>query len=299
MSERKVPSPARAYALLTGGAFFISFSPILVKLVGDGTVGLTAIAFWRTLIGGAILFLLTAGYRKPLALPKSVYPWSALAGFMFFIDLFVWHRSIMYAGAGLSTILGNTQVFFTAILGYLIFRERLSYKFFVAAFLAIVGIVLLVGVFSATHFSNVYIHGIIFGLITGVAYASYLITLKHTGRREVKPDFLTFVAWTSLFSAIFLGIASIFESGRFLPPTLYAWFILFLLALIVQALGWWAIYSSLSYIEASRAGLILLLQPTLATDWGVIIFAEYLSISQVAGAVVTLGAIYYGSTYKR
>jgi drug/metabolite transporter (DMT)-like permease len=67
----------------------------------------------------------------------------------------------------------------------------------------------------------------------------------------------------------------------------------------VQALGWWAIFSSLSQIQASRAGLILLLQPTLATVWGWIAFSERLSIEQLIGATITIAAIYYGSTYRK
>ena len=299
MSERRVLTSKQAYLLLTIGAICVSFAPILVKAIGDGAIGLTAIAFWRTLFGGVILFCLALFYRKPLGLPKSVFPWSVLAGFLFFLDLSIWHRSIIYAGAGLSTILANTQVFNTAVLSYLFFRERLSYKFFIAATSAIVGIALLVGIFRDISFSELYIQGIIFGLITGVVYATYLITLKHTGRRRDKPDFLAFMAWTSMFSAVFLGLGSVFESGAFVPSGLFMWLVLLLLGLIVQAFGWWAIYSSLSHIEASRAGLILLLQPTLATVWGVILFAEYLSISQALGAIVTLAAIYYGSTYKR
>ncbi|MFH2055304.1 MAG: EamA family transporter, partial [bacterium] len=70
--------------------------------------------------------------------------------------------------------------------------------------------------------------------------------------------------------------------------------VLLLLALIAQALGWWAIFTSLKKVEASRAGLILLLQPILATIWGVLFFAEHLAWTQMLGGVVTLAAIYVG-----
>ena len=123
--------------------------------------------------------------------------------------------------------------------------------------------------------------------------------VKAAGRREVKPDILPFMAWTSLFSAFFLLIGSAFEEGAFWPPTLYAVVVLFLLGLVVHALGWWAIFSSLSVIPASRAGLILLLQPTLATIWGWMIFSEELTALQLLGAGITIAAIYFGSAMRK
>ena len=44
-----------------------------------------------------------------------------------------------------------------------------------------------------------------------------------------------------------------------------------------------------------RGGLILLLQPALATVWGALIFGEKLEPSQIVGVLITLGAVYLGS----
>ncbi len=274
----------------------MSLAPVFVKMLADEVVGLTAIAFWRMFLGSVILFGLTVLRRKPLLLPSVAYRWAALAGFLFFMDLAFWHRSIILAGAGLSTILANTQVFNTAVLSFLLLKEKLTVRFFAAAFSALIGVALLVGVTSDVEFSEQYLLGIAFGLVTGLVYAGYLVTLKGASRREPHPDFMTFMAWVSLFSAVALACATPFESGTFLPEGWYSWSVLALLAGIVQALGWWAIYSSLQKIDASKAGLVLLLQPILSTVWGVLFLGEHLAVGQVAGAVITLSAIYYGST---
>jgi drug/metabolite transporter (DMT)-like permease len=226
----------------------------------------------------------------------QVFVFAIVGGFIFFLDLYFWHRSILYSGAGMATILANTQVFATAVFSYFIFRERIGMRFIVAAVAAMVGVVLLAGLATEqVVFAGRYARGIAFGLFTGIVYASYIITVKRAGQRENFPDYLTFMAWTSMFSALFLGIATLFESSPAMPPDLGSWAILFLLALVAQALGWWAISNSLRKIPASRAGLILLLQPTLATVWGMIFFAEYLHYLQVIGAIITLAAIYIGS----
>lgn len=285
--------------VLSAGAACISFAAVFVKLLGAEKMGPTAIAFWRTLFGSVILFAWATLRKDRLAMPALVTRWSALAGFIFFLDLFFWHRSILYAGAGMATILANTQVFGTALLGFLIFKEKLTLRFLAAAMCAIAGVALLIGLGSEIEFTVRYLKGIGFGLLTGVVYANYIVVIKIAGQKEKNVSFLTLMAWTSLFSALFLGIAGAFETARFVPPDLMSLVVLLALALVAQALGWWAISSSLPKIVASRSGLVLLLQPVLATVWGVIFFHEHLTLIQIGGAAITLAAIYVGSVRNR
>lgn len=280
------------------GALCISFAAIFVKLLGREIMGPTAIAFWRVFIGALILFIWAILKKDRLVLNWRVLKWLVLAGFLFFLDLYFWHRSILYAGAGMATILANTQVFATAVLSFFIFKEKLTFKFFMATVSAIVGVILLIGVGSDFELTQLYLRGVFYGLLTGLVYANYLVTIKHAGQKMMSMDFIVLMAWTSLFSSVFLGVAGVVDGETMLPPSFYAVLILFALALVAQALGWWAISMSLSKIEGSRSGLILLLQPVLTTVWGVIFFGEYLTLIQLVGALVTLTAIYIGSVRR-
>ena len=280
------------------GAVCISFAPVFVKLLLD-KLGPTAIGFWRMFFGGIILFILAGMKGQKLILPRPLFSRAVLAGFLFFLDLFVWHRSIIYTGAGMATILGNTQVFVTALLSFFIFKEKLTWKYFTAAFSALVGVALLVGMVSDISFSVNYIKGIVFGLLTGVAYANYLITLKSTMTKFKKVQVVAFMAWSTIFSSFFFVVSTVVEGVTFFPPDTYSYLILFSLGLVAQALGWWSIFKSLSSIPAARAGLILLLQPILAMVWGIFFFNEQLDFTQVIGAVITLTAIYYGSVHRQ
>ncbi|MFQ5453764.1 MAG: DMT family transporter [Candidatus Zixiibacteriota bacterium] len=281
--------------LLSFGALCISFAPIFVKLLGRDLLGPTAIAFWRTLLGALILFIWITIKKETYKMPRSVLGFSILAGFIFFLDLSFWHRSILYSGAGMATILANTQVFWIALIGFIIFKERLRFHFWGAVVTAFIGVSLLVGVGSKVGFTPDYVKGIVFGLLTGIVYSLYITTLKKAGHREECPGIMTLMAWTSLFSSIFFGLSLLFEEVPYMPPNFFSLFILFALALVAQAVGWWAITSSLPKLKASQSGLLLLLQPTLATVWGGWFFSEQLTGLQIIGAVVTLTAIYFGS----
>jgi drug/metabolite transporter (DMT)-like permease len=68
---------------------------------------------------------------------------------------------------------------------------------------------------------------------------------------------------------------------------------------LCQAIGWIFISRALSRIQASRAGLILLLQPTLAFVWDVLFFSRPTVALDVIGASLTLAAIYLGGSRRR
>ncbi len=51
----------------------------------------------------------------------------------------------------------------------------------------------------------------------------------------------------------------------------------------------------LPHVQAGTAGLLILLQPTLAFVWDIVFFARPTTLVDVAGAVLALGAIYLGT----
>lgn len=286
---------SRPLLAIAFGALCISFAPIFVKMLGEGILGPTAIGFWRTFLGSIILFVLVILLKKPVKLPRRAFILSAVGGFLFFADLFVWHRSIIYSGAGIATILGNTQVFWMALIGVVLFEERLKPSYLAAVLAGFIGVVLLVGLGSIEEFTLIYIKGIVYGLMTGVFYASYMTSLKKAGHSAENISFVTLMAYASFFSAVCLGVSMLIESDPYLPPDLYSWLVLISLALVAQSIGWWVISTNLSKLKASQSGMVLLLQPTLATVWGWMFYNEQLQLLQIVGAIITLGAIYFGS----
>jgi drug/metabolite transporter (DMT)-like permease len=299
MTDLETARGRQATLLLILGAGCISFAPIFVKLIDPHGLGPTAIGFWRTLFGAIVLFGWSMVARRPLLISRASLRYAALAGFFFSLDLAFWHRSILYTGAGMATILGNTQVFATSVFAWLIFKERLSVRSVIAAVVAIGGVSLLVGVWSREiTFSPQYLVGVGLGLATGIWYACFILSLKAAAQLEKPSDPVSFMAWASLFTAAFMGVGSMFESHPAVPPDVMTFVWLIGVAVVAQAVGWRVISGTLSHVRASHAALILLLQPTLATLWGIWLFGESLTVLQGIGAAITLGAIYYGSLRK-
>lgn len=276
---------------LFAGAALISLSPVWVKLV---SVSPTTSGFYRVLIGGLALTLYLVATRKRPMFSDRVWLLLALAGLFFALDLWFWHRSIIFIGPGLSTLLANFQVFILVLVGILFLGQKPRATQLVAIPLALVGLGMIVG-FDWQNLPGDYRLGVIFGLLTAICYAGYLLMMRFS-REAAAVDMPTReIAVVSLASAALLGASALAE-GQSLALTSIAdvgWLAAY--GILSHCLGYLLIVSSLPQVSTTEAGLALLLQPTLSFAWDVLFFARPMTPMELAGAVIAIGAIYLGS----
>ena len=272
----------------------ISFSGVWVKVA---QVAPTVSAFYRVLFGG--LFLLMGACWKKEITWKG---WNRvllgfLCGFFLALDLFFWHQSIHYIGPGLATILGNFQVFFLAGLGVVFMGEKAGAQFFFAITMAIIGLFLVVGI-QWNQLGSQYKTGVYLGLATAVAYTAFLLTLRRLQSGQPRAIRFYGMMLVSFTTAFFLGIQAACSGNAFTIPDTRSWTALLLLGLTSQGIGWILISNALPHIRASYAGLILLLQPSLAFIWDVLLFQRETSTLNWVGVIMALTAIYLGMAQK-
>jgi len=276
------------------GAFLISFSAVFVK-VAD--VSPTTSGFYRVFFGSIFLLLASLWFKDFKRQRPPLLWYIVFCGFTFALDLFFWHQSIEYIGPGLSTLLGNFQVFLLAGIGIFVFKERGLLRFYLAIPLAILGLLLIIDINLARSGNN-YVTGIIFGLLTAVCYTGFLLSLRKIQSNDTKSPFFSLML-VSVCTSIFLGIKIIYSGDSFVIPNLHSLTALTCLGLFSQTVGWVLIANALPLIPPSRAGLILLLQPALSFTWDVLLFDRPTGILNWTGVVITLAAIYMGLTSKR
>lgn len=273
------------------GAALISFSGVFVTVVDTPP---TVSAFYRVLFGGLILTGICLWRRLPLL--GAATPWVALlvAGGFFALDLAAWHRSIVYVGPGLATLLGNFQAFVLAVAGVLLFRERLRPGLLVAIPMASFGLALIVGFEWLTLARDVQL-GVIFGLATAIFYACYILSLRHARLAGHGRSPLADLALVSMLTAVLLAGGALLEGQSLALGSAvdFGWLVAY--AVVAQVLGWLLITSGLATAPASYVGLVLLLQPLLSFVWDVLFFGRAFGVSELIGAGLALVAIYLGS----
>lgn len=287
--------PVRGCRLLNVflGALAISFSAVFMKLV---TVGPTSAAFYRMAVGGVVLLMLVRLRGESLRVERSVMLPLVLAAACFALDLLFWHRSILYIGTGLATLLANFQVFLLAIAGVLLLGERLDWRLMVSVPTAIVGLALIVGLdWGALETGQR--QGVVLGLATAACYASYILALRATRLQQRISPYAS-IAWISLVCAAMLALVGLVEGESFRVPDLRDASLLFAYGIVGQVLGWVLISTAVHRVAPSLVGIVLLLQPVFAYLWDVAFFARTFTATEVAGSVLALVAIGLGATRR-
>jgi len=277
------------------GTIIISFSAVFVKLAH---VGPTTSAFYRVFFGAIFLLAVVLVKRQSLWRGRTPFLLALVAGVLFSGDLISWHRSILYIGPGLSTILANFQVFFLAAVGVVVFKERITWRLAVSIPLAIVGLLLLVGV-DWGGLDAQYKTGVWLGLLCAVIYTVYLLVLRRSQMRSVRLLPTANLAIISVVTAVILGPVGYFQGEGFRIPDAQTAWSLVALGVLCQAVGWIVISRAVIKIEASRVGLLLLLQPTLTFVWDILLFDRPTAPVEILGALLAVVAIYFGSSKGR
>jgi drug/metabolite transporter (DMT)-like permease len=269
------------------GALTIAFSAIFVRLAD---VSPATAAVFRCAYALPLLWLLAHAEERrygPRAAGQSRLAW--VAGVFFAIDLVLWHFAIGHVGAGLATVLGNTQVVIVPIAAWLLLGERPGPRVAAAVPLVLAGVVLISGVVGAGAYGDDPMLGVLFGVGTGFAYAGFLLVQRRANadhRRPAGPlfDATLSAAVVSLLIGLPLGDLDLVPSW----PA-HGW--LLLLAVSVQVVGWLLISVGLPRLPAAITSVILTVQPVGSVLLGMWLLAEAPSGLQLVGVVLIIAGL--------
>ncbi len=288
--------PAVAFEA-AAGALAIAFSAILFRLAD---VSPSTGAFFRCLYAIPAL-LLVARFERRRASPggggtRRERMLGAVAGLWLAADLILWNHAIDAIGAGLATVLSNTQVVVVALAAWALWGERPSRRTVVAGALVVAGVVLISGIVGSAAYGARPLAGVVFGGLTGVAYAGYILLLRQSGRDGRPAGALTDATISCAVACAVLGLAL---GDLDLTPGWRATGWLVVLALVSQVVGWLLITASLTRLPAALTAITLTLQPVATVVLGAIILGESPSGWQIVGVVVILAAVMSASLGRR
>jgi drug/metabolite transporter (DMT)-like permease len=277
------------------GALVIAFSAILVKL---SEVSPSTAAFFRCAYALPVLAVLAWAERKRYGAREPRDRLLAyVAGLMFAADLTFWHHSIEAVGAGLATVLGNVQVMFVALIAWAALGERPDNRALASIPVVFTGVVLISGVIGAGAYGDEPLLGVVYGVLTAITYALFLLILRQGNSDERRPAGPLFDATLSgaIFSAI--GGVAVGDIDWTPGPEPQLWLVL--LALSSQVLGWLLISVSLPRLPAVLTSILLMLQPVSTVLLAVLIFSEAPSALQLTGVAIVLAGVAFATIGAR
>jgi drug/metabolite transporter (DMT)-like permease len=277
------------------GAVVLAFSAILFRL--SHTSASTG-AFYRCVFALPPLWLLARNEDRRYGPPtRRVLLLSWIAGAFFAADLVLWHNGIEQVGAGLATVLGNTQVVMVGLLAWLILGERPHRSSFAAIPIVAFGVLLISGVLEQGAYGSNPGLGVLYGILTALAYSGFLLALREGSRDLRRPAGPLFTA--TLASAIGCGVIGAVVGDLDLTPSWPAIAWLILLALSCQVVGWLLVSTSLPRLPAVVSSILLTFQPVCSVFFAALIVDENPSPLQLAGAACILAGLVTATIGRR
>jgi drug/metabolite transporter (DMT)-like permease len=273
----------RPTAAATLGALGIAFSGILYRV---SHVSPSTGAFYRCAF--AVPFLLAAGALEDRRLGRRTHRerlLAAAAGLFFVADLELWHHAVESVGAGLGTVLGNTQVVLVALTAWLLLGERPSRNTLAAIPVVFAGVVLISGVVGGQAYGSQPGLGVVYGVLTGIAYTGFLLTLRHGSGRGHAAGPLADA--TLVCTLVLIPVGYVVGDLDWWPGWAATGWLL-LLALSAQVVGWLLISFSLPRLPAAVSSVLLTAQPVATVVLAMVLLSESPSSAQLFGAATIL-----------
>jgi len=276
---------ARLLALL--GAITISFSAIFVRLA---EVSPSTAAFFRPAYGLPFLVAIALLQRGTAARAPRERLKAVVAGALMGVAFTLWNHAIVAIGAGLSTVLGNTQVVFVGLAAWLLYGERPTRVAMVAVPVVFLGAVATSGLGGGAAYGEAPLRGVVFGLMNGVAYAAFLLLFRSLGRgRRLAAGPLADATLGAAVVTLVAGLTT--DPGFALTPSWPAHGWLAATGVGPQTIGWLAILYALPRLPALATSVILLMQPVLTVVWAWWLLAEAPSPVQLSGVGLVLAGV--------
>jgi drug/metabolite transporter (DMT)-like permease len=283
------------YVTGVAGALLIAFSAVFVRL--SGVTPSTAAVYRCAYAVPALALLAWREGRRYGPRPARERWLGVMAGVLFAGDLVAWHHSIDAVGAGLATVLGNTQVALVGVAAWAVLGERPRRATLVAVPVVLVGVVLISGVVGEGAYGDAPVFGAAMGVLTGIFYTGFILVLRQVNtdlRRPAGPllDATASAAVVAVVAGVVLGEAQLAPSW----PA-HGW--LLALALTSQVVAWLLISVSLPRLPAVTTSVVLTLQPVGSVFLGMALLDETPSALQLAGVAVVLSGITMATLGRR
>ena len=274
------------YILLLFGGFCLSWGGFIIRSFEDASV-------WQILFLRSFFFLialtafLLATYKRDTfnIIKKSGLP-GLLGGFVLSFSFVAFVVAMSNTTVANVVFIISTQTMFLAIFGYLYLKEKVSVIGSVSIFLAMSGIVIMVGDSISS--------GSLFGNIVALAIPINFAILVMIIRKNTKVDMVPAIFYSGIFSLIYGFFLA--ESFEFTNHDLWMGF---LLGVPQLALSFICITIGSRTVESATVGLLMLMETLCAPLWVWLFLNEIPPISVFLGGAAIILAIVLKSFDKK
>ena len=266
------------YILCLLGGFFLSWGGLIIRSFETQDM-------WQILLIRSFFFVITLiiflvlTYRKNTKeiIKKSGFP-AIIAGLFLSLSFVAYIAAMSLTTVANVVFIISTQTIFLAIFGYLFLKEKISLKGFISIFLALIGMIIMVG--------NSINLGTLLGNVISFAIPINFTILVMIIRKFPELDMIPAI----FYSGIFSGIYGLFLSSS-LTFSMNDIIMGFLLGVPQLAFGFICVTIGTKTTQAVTVGLLMLLETIFAPIWVWIFLNELPPSSVLIGGLIIISAV--------
>ncbi len=270
--------------VIFGGQFFINLGYSVYE------ISFYPVAF------AALLLLPVVLIKKELMIKKRMLGFFVIYGIIgAAVSLMQYIGLAFVLSVAMVSMLLYTQPVWTIIFGKFMLKEKVTKRKVLAVIVAMTGIIALLSPWQAESMPN--IKGVLSALLAGIFLSLWFIFGRKSGIS--KNHYLTTTFGSVFFTSMWLLIAYPLISTFFHEPMFRLSFelspkllLLFIFGFVTMVIGISLFYKGLEKVEASKAGVIALLEPVSATILAAIFFAQPITIPILIGGALILASNY-------
>ncbi len=273
------------YLMIATAALLFGFNGNLSRLLFDDGISPVTLVELRMLIGGVcLLTVLLVGRRKELKVPRRSLGWIFAFGLSLALVTYTYFVSISLLPIAIALVIQFSSSAWM-VLGEAIWRRRIPSSYVLMALgLTFGGIILLTGIwrFSLNGLNST---GLLFASLAIVAYIAYLLLGRRVGR-NIPP--LTSTSFGALVAGAFwLAVQPLWS----IPPgtwTPHHILLIFLVGTIGMAIPFSLVLGSLRRIDATRVGIVSMLELVAAGIIAYFWLGQHLDAWQLTGCLCVM-----------
>jgi drug/metabolite transporter (DMT)-like permease len=302
----RVARPAVGYALTLAAAAFFAVNGTVSTLALDAGIPATRLTALRC-TGAAVALLAVLAVVAPgrLRITWREVPFLAVFGVVgVALTQFLYYVAIGRMPVGIALVFEMTAPVFIALYVWLVRREQVRNRLWLALLLSLSGLVLVAEVWQDGGSSDPL--GILAALLAAVCLATYYLMGE---RGATARDPVTLTCWSFVAAAVFWSLAAPwwqFDAGVLAERVsvsigsleLPLWVLVAWIVVLGAVVPFWLSITALRHLAPTAAGLVATVEPVFASIVAWLWLEQVLSAWQVAGGAVVLTGIVLAQTAR-
>jgi drug/metabolite transporter (DMT)-like permease len=304
---RTARGPAVGYAMVAASAALFAINGTVSKVILES--GVTALRLTQARCAGALIglgIILLATRPSSLRTTRRELGFLAVFGVcgVAFVQLF-YFAAISHLEIGISLLIQYTAPLLVALWARFVLKERVRRRVWAALGLALVGLSVMVDVWSGVPLNTT---GVALSFLAAVTFATYLLLAEHAvGRR----DPVSLLVYGFLFATLFWAIIQPWWSfpfdevaetvsllGNLAGSSMPAWALVLRMVVLGTIAPFILMVGSLQHLPVTTVGLVAMLEPVLGALVAYVWLDEALAAQQLVGGAIVLGAIFLAQSAR-